>query len=104
VRVVVADTSPLHYLILTSAIDLLPRLFQQVIAPELVRAELLDDEAPTLVRTWAMAPPAWFGVRPAPLDPGEDLIRLDAGERALTLSLPLLKIVIEQELPALGGP
>jgi predicted nucleic acid-binding protein len=29
-----------------------------------------------------MAPPAWFGVRPAPLDPGEDLIRLDAGERA----------------------
>ena len=81
-RVVVADTSPLHYLILTSAIDLLPRLFQQVIAPELVRAELLDDEAPALVRARAMAPPAWFGVRPAPLDPGEDLIRLGTGERA----------------------
>jgi predicted nucleic acid-binding protein len=33
-RIIVADTSPLHYLILTDAVDLLPRLFQQVIAPE----------------------------------------------------------------------
>jgi predicted nucleic acid-binding protein len=82
VRVVVADTSPLHYLILTHAIDLLPRLFQQVIVPEIVRAELLDDEAPALVRAWAMAPPAWLSIRPAPPDSDEDLARLDAGERA----------------------
>ena len=49
-RVVVADTSPLHYLILTDVVDLLPRLLQQVIAPETVCAELLADEAPAPVR------------------------------------------------------
>ena len=81
-RVVVADTSPLHYLVLTNTIDLLPRLFQQVIAPDVVRAELLAEETPALVRAWASAPPAWLSVSPAPPDSGEDLVRLDAGERA----------------------
>jgi predicted nucleic acid-binding protein len=82
VRVVVADASPLHYLILTNVVDLLPRVFQQVIAPETVCAELLADEAPALVRAWAATPPGWLSIMPAPPDVGEDLARLDAGERA----------------------
>ncbi len=81
-RVVVADTSPLHYLILTNTIDLLPRLAEQTIAPTIVRAELLHEEAPPRVRAWAAALPAWLTVLPAPPDAGADIARLDDGERA----------------------
>lgn len=81
-RVVVADTSPLHYLILTNVVDLLPCLFQQVIVPETVCVELLADEAPALVRAWATTPPGWLSIMPAPSNVGENLAHLDAGERA----------------------
>jgi predicted nucleic acid-binding protein len=37
VRVVVADTGPLHYLVLIGQIDLLPRLFTAVTVPMVVR-------------------------------------------------------------------
>jgi predicted nucleic acid-binding protein len=91
VRVVVADTSPLHYLVLTNTIDLLPRLFEQVIAPEIVRAELLHPEAPVLVRTWAAAMPGWLTIMPAPPDASEDLGSLDAGERAAIVLSEVLR-------------
>ena len=81
-RVAVADTSPLHYLVLTNTIGLLPRLFDKVIVPEIVRAELLHEEAPELVRVWAAVPPRWFTILPAPMDPGDNLAILDASERA----------------------
>jgi predicted nucleic acid-binding protein len=79
---VLADTSPLHYLVLTNTIDLVPRLFRQVTVPEIVRAELLNGEAPTPVRAWAAAPPPWLSIVPAPQEVGDDLAHLDAGERA----------------------
>ena len=65
-RVVVADTSPLHYLVLTNTIDLLPRLFQQVIAPDVVRAELLAEETPALVRAWSPSKRKTCGLRKQP--------------------------------------
>jgi predicted nucleic acid-binding protein len=37
--VVVADTSPLNYLVLIEAIDLLPTLYGRVVVPEPVLAE-----------------------------------------------------------------
>jgi hypothetical protein len=40
VSVVVSDTSPLHYLILCGVDSVLPRLFEQVIIPPTVFAEL----------------------------------------------------------------
>jgi predicted nucleic acid-binding protein len=82
VLVVVADASPLHYLVLTDTVDLIPRLFKRVIVPEIVRAELLHPEAPMPVRGWATEPPAWLVVSPAPVDAGDDLTSLDDGERA----------------------
>jgi predicted nucleic acid-binding protein len=33
-RLVVADTGPLNYLVLIEAIELLPKLFEKVFAPE----------------------------------------------------------------------
>jgi predicted nucleic acid-binding protein len=37
-RIVVADTGSLNYLVLTDAIDLLSKLFESVLVPEAVRA------------------------------------------------------------------
>lgn len=79
---VVADTGPLHYLVLIDAIELLPRLFGKVVVPDLVRAELGRPRTPAPIRTWLASSPAWLksGAAPAvqiPLPP-----RLGEGERA----------------------
>ena len=64
--VVVADTSPLNYLILIDAIDLLPRLYGRIIIPAEVLNELIDDGAPRRVSDWAIQLPEWVEVRSAP--------------------------------------
>ena len=51
--IAVADTSPICYLVLIGEIDLLPKLFSQVLAPPAVIAELLHEDAPDAVRGWA---------------------------------------------------
>ena len=64
---VVADTSPLNYLILIEAIDLLPRLYRRIIIPAEVLNELIDGGAPRRVSEWAMKLPERVEVRSAPL-------------------------------------
>ena len=64
--VVVADTSPLNYLILIEAIDLLSRLYGSIIVPTDVLDELMNDGAPGQVSQWAMKLPQWVEVRSAP--------------------------------------
>jgi len=44
--IVVSDTSPLNYLVLINEIDLLPKLFGNVIIPEAVLAELSQRGTP----------------------------------------------------------
>jgi len=51
-RVVVADTGPHNYLVLIDAIDLLPKLFDQVLAPQTVRDALSARRTPERVRSW----------------------------------------------------
>jgi predicted nucleic acid-binding protein len=89
VRLVIADTSPINYLILIGHIDILPSLFEKVILPSVVRDEL--DHAPPLVRDWIADPPLWLEVR-ATMDFHRDpsLQNLDAGEEdAITLAVEL---------------
>ncbi|MEM8610767.1 MAG: hypothetical protein AAGF93_02025 [Cyanobacteria bacterium P01_H01_bin.105] len=77
--IVVADTSPINYLLLIQQIDLLPHLFQQIIVPEAVQNEMLDPDAPLILQQWIANPPSWLTVQPVPiidttlnsLDPGE---------------------------------
>jgi predicted nucleic acid-binding protein len=45
-RVVVADATPLHYLILIDAIHVLPRIFEKIHVPIEVRDELTCAAAP----------------------------------------------------------
>ena len=76
--VVVADTSPLNYLIQCEAIDVLPRLYQQVVIPQAVFDELNDPGAPGSVRQWIQARPPSVIVRsPARID---ETLALGRGE------------------------
>lgn len=78
----VADTGPLHYLVLIDEIELLPALFESVSAPTAVCVELLHPHAPALVRKWAAAPPSWLAVEPNPDEQDLGPRSLGAGERA----------------------
>jgi predicted nucleic acid-binding protein len=81
-RIVVADTGPLQYLVIIGHIDILPRLFESVTIPAAVQTEMLHPGAPQAVRTWAGAPPSWLAVAPGVPDSDATLQKLDAGERA----------------------
>jgi len=48
-RLVVADTGPINYLVLIGSIDVLGALFEKVILPSTVQAELMDPGAPQSV-------------------------------------------------------
>ncbi|TXM64895.1 DUF3368 domain-containing protein [Methylobacterium sp. WL103] len=86
----VADTGPLHYLVLIRRISVLPILLTGVSIPETVRRELSHPEAPVLVRGWMSAPPPWLAIEPDPTGSDPSLGRLDAGEReALRLASAL---------------
>jgi predicted nucleic acid-binding protein len=76
---VVADTSPLCYLLLIDQVDLLPCLFERILIPRAVAAELAHPAADGKLREWIARPPLWLEIREAP-PPRFDLSRLDAGE------------------------
>ncbi len=68
--IIVANTSPLNYLVLIEAIEILPRLFGRVYAPEAVIRELKDPGSPEAVRVWAATLPEWLIVQePTRLEP-----------------------------------
>ena len=54
--VVIADTSPIRYLVQIGHIDLLHRLFAAVSIPAEVARELSDPSAPPAVRAWIESP------------------------------------------------
>jgi predicted nucleic acid-binding protein len=58
--VVVADTSPINYLVLIEQIDLLTRLYTRILIPPAVLAELKHPLAPKPVETGpAIRPSGW---------------------------------------------
>lgn len=79
--IVVADASPLNYLILIEAVQVLQPLYSRVLVPATVLRELQDSGAPPEVRTWTAQPPVWCEIQDdAASDP--TLLSLDPGERA----------------------
>ena len=81
--IVVADSGPLHYLVLLEHVDLLPRFYGQVLVPEPVASELTAAGAPDIVREWIAKPPTWVDVRPVVFDAVSAITDdLDLGERA----------------------
>jgi len=78
--IVVADASPLHYLVLIEGADILPALYGRVLTSPVVLEELSQPHTPEAVRRWAAARPDWLQLQapsghsawfPATLGPGE---------------------------------
>ncbi len=98
--IVVADTSPINYLLLINQIDLLPRLFQQIVIPDEVRDEMLNPDAPLILQQWITNPPSWLTVQTVPIIDADFSI-LDPGEQAaitLAQTLPANLLIIDERL------
>jgi predicted nucleic acid-binding protein len=86
--IVVADTSPINYLVLLDRIEILSVLYRHVLIPEEVYRELLDDGTPPAVRAWAKAHPGWLQIMKVTDTINPALNDLDTGEReAILLAL-----------------
>lgn len=98
-RMVVADTSPLVYLILIEQIQILPKLFANVLIPDAVHGELGHRLTPEPVRAWTEALPTWAEIKPAPQIVDDAFRSLGAGERAaiaLALSIRADLVLIDE--------
>jgi predicted nucleic acid-binding protein len=88
--IVVAETSPLNYLLLIDEIDLLPVLFGSVLLPRAVFEELRHPKTSSKVSEFVAHLPPWLEVRTVNSTPNDELMRLDPGEReAIQLALEL---------------
>jgi predicted nucleic acid-binding protein len=99
--IVVADTSPINYLILIQEIDVVPKIYGRVVIPHTVREELVRASAPQLVRSWMDHPPSWLEVRSPSTVPDSSLAKLDAGERdaiMLATELHAEQLIVDERL------
>jgi signal transduction histidine kinase len=80
-QAIVADTTPLNYLVLIQAADILPELYRTVLIPPAVKAELAHANTPAVVHAWISQPPPWLEVVSLKLPVDSALAYLDAGER-----------------------
>ena len=62
-KVVVADSGPLHYLVLIDCADVLENLFDEVLIPVAVQSELSHRDAPAEVKAWLQATKPWLSIR-----------------------------------------
>jgi predicted nucleic acid-binding protein len=80
--IVVADTSPLRYLILIEHTHILQALYGRVLVPPIVISELSHEQTPDIVQHWIANLPDWVRVQ----GPTRELVAVDlslgAGERA----------------------
>lgn len=99
---VVSDTSHILYLLLIDQIDLLPRLYQTIIIPDVVQAEMQADGAPATLRNWISAPPDWLEITPVPEGDYTRLSRLQSGEQAAIVLARFLRanLLIVDDLDA----
>ena len=89
-RLLVADTSPIFYLLSIGQIELLPRLFTKVFVPDAVHKELCHPAAPPVLLEWTAERSSWLEVMPVDLIEDEALQPLGAGEQAaITLALSM---------------
>jgi predicted nucleic acid-binding protein len=88
--IVVADTTPLNYLVLIGQIDLLRVLYGQMLIPPAVATELNDLRTPGPVRKWFAQPGEWLQIRAPKHIPANFPDTLGPGEReAIALSQEL---------------
>lgn len=79
--VVIADTSPINYLILIGADHVLHDLYGQIVVPSAVIRELKHSDTPDRILQWIATPPTWLKIEQAPAVMDPILDQLGAGER-----------------------
>jgi len=79
--IVISDSSPLNYLVLIGQVDLLAKLYGQVVIPSAVHNELQRESTPAIVRKWVARPPSWLKLHKTTAPVDSSLGRLGAGER-----------------------
>lgn len=89
-KIVISDSTPLHYLVLIKKVDVLHQLYGRVIIPQMVFQELQHERTPVSVKKWIKASPTWLEVRRAPAGSDLGLKVLGAGEQqAIRLAMEL---------------
>ncbi len=78
---VIADNSPLRYLIVIDCVHVLPVLFGRILLPTAVVEELQHPHTPAVVWAWMTHPPAWLEVRAITGAPDMTVAELEAGEQ-----------------------
>jgi predicted nucleic acid-binding protein len=88
--IVVADTSPLNYLVQLGKDQILQEIYHRVVVPTAVLLELQHTQAPAEVRTWALSLPHWVDVvQPITID-ASLANELGPGERqAISIALEM---------------
>jgi len=79
--IVVADTSPLNYLVQIDCQSLLRTLYRRVLVPTAVFFELKDPNSPASIKQWLAHFPEWLVVKPTVAVPDPALSHLGPGER-----------------------
>jgi predicted nucleic acid-binding protein len=83
----VSDTTPLNYLVLIEAIDVLPQMYGRVLIPAAVWDELSQPGTPKPVLKWMAQCPSWLEVTNPRSSPDPTMSHLDEGEaNAITLA------------------
>ena len=87
-RLVIADTGPVNYLILIGQIDLLPRMFERVVLPAAVQTELTNSLAPPAVQRWIADFPGWLEIAQTPaVTPSTGIHKGEAAAIALAAAM-----------------
>jgi predicted nucleic acid-binding protein len=79
--IVITDTTALRYLAVLGELEILPRLFGEIVCPLEVLAECGHASAPEVLRSWGADPPDWLKPGKAG-HPDERVSDLGSGEAA----------------------
>lgn len=98
--IVVADTSPICYLVLIDQFQLLPQLFGEIAIPQAVYDELTSPDTPISLQSWINQVPNWLVIYS--IKPVQDvqLDRLHIGEKEAIILAHDLKadlIIIDEK-------
>jgi predicted nucleic acid-binding protein len=83
--IVVADSGPIHYLVLIGDINVLLPLFDRVLIPEAVHSELNQPATPAVVRQWVTNLPQWAEIHQVQPASEGSLQKLGPGEQEAIL-------------------
>lgn len=98
--IIIADTSPLNYLILIDKVNLLHILYGEITIPEAVFAELQATKTPDKVKEWIAQRPKWLHIQKVTTVLDEQLRGLHLGEAeaiALAEELNAAGIIIDEK-------